>query len=196
LSNGASPDSSVAKLVRARGATLIDALERHLPGSREHADGTASYAFATAAELGVDRRRAELVREAARLHEVGMVYLSPELLVRPRTELGPQDAALADSYPAYGAQLARGAAVPEQACEWIGGAGARFAVAGDEIPLEARVIRVACVCDALLAGPMTAGQPRARVAIARLRAAAGGDLDPRVAEAAVAILDRAAGPRV
>ena len=49
---------SVATLVKARGAALLDALELHLPGARDHADGTASYAFATAAELGLDRERA------------------------------------------------------------------------------------------------------------------------------------------
>jgi HD-GYP domain-containing protein (c-di-GMP phosphodiesterase class II) len=194
LSSGAEPEASFATLVRDRGATLLDALERHVPGSREHADGTASYAFAAAAELGASRLRAELVREAARLHEIGMVYLPAEVLARPRTELGPQEAVLADSHPAYGAQLARGAAIPEQACEWIGAAGARLGgvLPGEEVPLEARMIRVACACDSLLAKPKSTRQPGARLAIAELRAAAGGDLDPRVVEAVVAILDRAA----
>ena len=32
-------------------ATLLDALELHVPGSREHADGTAAYGFAAAVEL-------------------------------------------------------------------------------------------------------------------------------------------------
>ena len=48
-------DLSLSTLVQARGSTLLDALELHASGSRDHADGTASYAFATAFELGFRR---------------------------------------------------------------------------------------------------------------------------------------------
>jgi HD-GYP domain-containing protein (c-di-GMP phosphodiesterase class II) len=176
---------------------LLEALERHLPGSREHADGSASYAFAAAAELRVGRLRAELAREAARLHEIGLVYIPVELLGRPREELSPQEAALVDSHPTYGAQLARGAAIPDEVCEWIAAAGTRFeggaeGEPGAWIPVEARVIRAACVCASLLAEPATPGAPRAPEAIAELRGERGRDLDPHVVEVVVAILDRAA----
>jgi hypothetical protein len=42
--------------IRIAGATLLDALESHSPGSRDHADATASYGFAAAVELGLDGR--------------------------------------------------------------------------------------------------------------------------------------------
>lgn len=189
---------SLAALLRERGETLLDALERHLPGSREHADGTASYAFSTAAELGADRPSAEIVREAARLHEVGMVYLPAAVLAQSRDLLGDAEAALVASHPAYGARLAAGAAIPDRACRWIAAAGERFdgagglGLAGDEIPLEARIIRVACACDALLATLPDAGPQRAQVAIGELRAAGGSELDPWVVEATSAIVGRAA----
>jgi HD-GYP domain-containing protein (c-di-GMP phosphodiesterase class II) len=195
---GPGPEVSLATLVRVRGATLLDALERHLPGSLDHADGTAAYAFAVSAELNPDRAHAEIVREAARLHEIGMVYLPAGVLGRPREELSPQEAGLLDSHPAYGALLAAGAAIPDQACGWIGAAGERFdgtgawGLAGERIPLEARMIRVACACDSLLAARLSPGRARAEVAITELRASAGRDLDPRVVEAVSAIVDRAA----
>ncbi len=190
------PAPDLATLVRARGETLLEGLERHLPGSRGHADGTASYAFAVAVELGADRARAELVRETARLHEVGKVYLPA---ARPRGPLSPEEAAVVASHPAYGATLAVGAGIPDRACEWIGAAGERFDGAGalglaaDEIPLEARIIRVACACDSLLATLRDPGGAGAQAAIAELRAAGGGELDPWVVEAASAIVGRAAG---
>jgi HD-GYP domain-containing protein (c-di-GMP phosphodiesterase class II) len=185
-----------ATLVRARGEVLLEGLERHLPGSRAHADGTASYAFAVAVELGAGRAGAELVRETARLHEVGMIYLPAQLLAQPRDQLNPGEATLVASHPAYGARLAAGAAVPDQACGWIGAAGERFDGAGglgmvaDEIPLEARIIRVACACDSLIA--TLPGPEGAWSAIAELRAAGGGELDPWAVEAAAAIIGRAA----
>ena len=45
---GGGAQADPAELARANGATLLDALEDHRPGSREHAEATASYAFATA----------------------------------------------------------------------------------------------------------------------------------------------------
>ena len=127
-----------------------------------------------------------------------MVYLPTALLARPRDRLSAAEAALVASHPAYGARLAAGAAIPNPAREWIGTAGERFdgagalGLAGDEIPLEARIIRVACACDSLLATLPGPGRSRAQVAIGELRAAGGSDLDPRVVEAASAIVGRAA----
>jgi HD-GYP domain-containing protein (c-di-GMP phosphodiesterase class II) len=190
---------SQAALVAERGATLLDALERHLPSSREHADATASYAFSIAAELGADRPGAEVVREAARLHEVGIVYLPEALLTRPRHLLDAEEAALVASHHANGARLAEGAAIPERPCRWIGTAGERFdgggplGMVGDEIPLEARIIRVACACDTLLAILPDRGPARADATIAQLRAAGGGELDPWVVEATSAVVGRATG---
>ncbi len=187
---------SLATRVEARGATLLDALERHRPGSRDHAEGTASYAFAAAAGLGIGRDRAEAVRATARLHEVGKVYLPQALLERPRSELTAQEAALVGSHWAYGAALARGAGVPDASCAWIEACarpfdgGATGGVPGG-LPLEARVIQVACECDRLMAS-RAAGQPAHLAAIEGLRSGAGTRLDPAVVESLAEILEHAA----
>ncbi|HMC05789.1 MAG TPA: HD domain-containing phosphohydrolase [Solirubrobacterales bacterium] len=197
------PRIGLAARVEALGAALLEGLERHLPGSREHAEGTGSYAFVTAVELGFDRDRAELVREAARLHEIGKVYLPAELLAKRREELSADERRQLDSHFARGAELARGAGVPEQVCEWIGAAGERFdggtGHEGEEpTPVEARIVSVACACDALLSRPPVTDSPQdpQRIAVAHLRDAAGRELDPDVVEALAAMLERAAeGPR-
>lgn len=195
------PERELAALVRARGAELLDALERHLPGSRDHADGTAAYAFATAVELDLDRDHAEAVREAAGLHEVGSVYMPAEVLAKPAGELTAEEQASLKGRFARGAELARGAGVPEQACQWIDAAGERFdgggpaGLAGDRIPIESRIVRVACACDTALAAPAPGGtspEERRRAAIDGLRGAAGAELDPRVTDALAAMLERAA----
>jgi HD-GYP domain-containing protein (c-di-GMP phosphodiesterase class II) len=198
----AAPDVApdLAAVAQARGEALLDGLERHLPGSRRHADGTASYALAIAVELGADRASAELAREAARLHDVGKVYIPAAVLAGRREELGSQELTLLDSHPAYGATLAIGAGVPERACEWIGAAGERFdgsgghGWAGDSIPLESRIIRVACECDTLLSRRPATALALPWMASAELRAAAGRELDPRAVEAMAAVLERAAHP--
>jgi HD-GYP domain-containing protein (c-di-GMP phosphodiesterase class II) len=198
---GSGLEPNLANRVTERGLELLDALERHLPGSVAHADGTAAYAFAAAAEMGLERDHAEAVREAARLHEVGNVYVPATVLAKPPGERTADDRALLNPRFASGAELARGAGVPDQACAWIGAVGERFdgsgpaGLAGEQIPIESRIVRVACACATALAAPGPAGASpaeRQRMAIRALRAAAASELDPRVTAALVAMLERAA----
>jgi HD-GYP domain-containing protein (c-di-GMP phosphodiesterase class II) len=191
----------LATRVKTRGSELLEALERHLPSSRDHADGTAAYAFAAAVELDLERDHAEAVREAARLHEVGNVYLPAAVLAKPPGELTPEDRALLDSRFASGAELARGAGIPDRVCEWIGAIRERFdgsgpaGLAGERIPIESRIVRVACACDTALAAPApgSASQDeRRRMAVHALRTSAGTELDPGVTTALAAMLQRAA----
>lgn len=191
--------SSLPALVSLRGRPLLEGLERHVPGSIDHANATAAYSLAAAAELGFARPRAELVREVAKLHEIGKVYLPAELLAKPISELTLAERSGLDRHHIAGAQLAAGAGIPAEACEWIRTCGERFdghgplRLAGDAIPAEARVIHAACVCEGLLIAPADPASPAANAdprlrAAAGLRATAGTDLDPAIAEAlAVAI---------
>jgi HD-GYP domain-containing protein (c-di-GMP phosphodiesterase class II) len=203
-SSGADPASAggaygdLAEPARARGATLLDALEGHHAGSRDHAEATASYAFAAAVELGFEREHAEAVRETARLHEVGMIYVPATVLAAAPEQRSAEGTALIDAHPDYGAKLALGAGVPPQICDWIRATAERFdgrgpaGLAGERIALEARIVRVACVCDWALTTPQpggTAAEHRT-AAFEVLRAAAGRELDPRVVEALAGMLDR------
>jgi HD-GYP domain-containing protein (c-di-GMP phosphodiesterase class II) len=202
-SSGADPaaggaQADPAELARARGATLIDALEGHRPGSRDHAEATASYAFAAAVELGFEREHAEAVRETARLHEVGMIYVPGAVLAASPEQRSAEGRTQIAAHPGYGAELALGAGVPRQVCDWIGATAERFdgrgpgGLAGERIPLEARIVRVACACDSALTTPQAAVDPAGHRAAAFevLRAAAGRELDPRVVEALAGMLDR------
>ena len=188
--------------IRGAGATLLDALESHAPGSRDHADAAASYGFAAAVELGLEREHAEAIREAARLHEVGMIYVPAAILASAPEDRRPQEKALVDAHASYGGELARGAGVPVAACDWIRAGAERFdgrgpaRLAGEQVPLQARIIRVACVCDRALTArrPDRSAYEHRAAAFASLRAAAGRELDPRVVEALTAMLDRVSRP--
>jgi HD-GYP domain-containing protein (c-di-GMP phosphodiesterase class II) len=192
------PLADLAELARARGATLLDALESHRPGAREHAEATASYGFAAAVELGFEREHAEAVRETARLHDVGMIYVPAAVLAAAPEDRDPEGRALIDAHPAYGAELALGAGVPAQVCAWIRARAERFdgrgpaGLAGERVPLEARIVRVSCVCDSALTTPVLGGSAAEHrtAAFASLRAAAGRELDPRVVDALTGMLDR------
>lgn len=198
---GLEPGVDLAELVAARGAVLLDALEDHLPGARDHADATASYAFAAAVELRFERENSEALREAARLHDVGMIYVPVAVLQAGPENRDAASQALVDAHPGYGAELARGAGIPSRPCEWIAASAERFdgrgpsGLAGERVPLEARIIRVACACDGALTTPhphATATEHRA-TAFATLRAAGGRELDPRVVAALTGMLERVTG---
>jgi HD-GYP domain-containing protein (c-di-GMP phosphodiesterase class II) len=203
--SGATPagdeSETPAELVRERGEPLLDALEERVPGSRSHADATASWALAISVELGLGRERSLAVRETARLHDVGKVYAEAELLERPAQELDADAARRLDGHAAIGSRLAEGAGVPAAACGWLrysreryDGGGLPDGLFGGAIPLESRIIRTACAFATRLARAGSSpewGAAPALLAIAELRAAAGTALDRGAVEALAAVLDRA-----
>lgn len=192
----------LGSLVRMRGAPLIEALDRHLPGSREHAEASASYAFATAVELGYDRSHSELIREAAKLHEVGKLYVPAYVLGQEADRLSDTERAQLDSQYEAGYRVAHGAGIAADVCRWILRARERFdgrgpeELAADAIPVESRIIRVTCVADQVLSA-QSGESASADVAERRSRAGAtlegqsGAELDPRVVAAFAAVLERA-----
>ncbi len=183
-------EGSAAALVRERGAVLIQSLDGHLEGSAAHSTAVGSFAFAVAESLGLEPESAALVREAAKLHEVGKIYVTADALSKPEDELDDEDRLVLALVAENGAGLARGAGIPETVCEWILRWPERFdgtgpsALRGEQIPLEARIINAACACAEVSgnAGPPLPG-PAAGVIGRALRALGGKRLDPDVAEA-------------
>ncbi len=177
-----------AALARARGASLLEALEAHMSTATARSEIAAALAVAIATEAG--SADAELVGEAARLHEVGKLYVPAELLyARPDDLAEPQREQLS-GHSVHGHALARGAGVPDRACAWILNARERWdgagptGLGGEDIPVGSRVI---AVCREYLDAPLAVdppdqeSDPRA-AALARLRALGGTVLDPELAE--------------
>lgn len=191
---------SLADVIRERGEPLLRALSEHLPGAREHADATSSLSFAAAESLELSRDRAETIQEAARLHDIGKLYVPAELLVRDPSGLSPDEAELVENPYAAAAGLARGAGLPITVAAWLTATGERYDGRGPErlanvdIPLESRIIRAACGCAALMgyAGQGADSAEVRRSVAAPLWASAGAELDPRVVEALVAVLKSSA----
>jgi HD-GYP domain-containing protein (c-di-GMP phosphodiesterase class II) len=197
---GPAEELGLVPLVRSRGAALIDALDAHYPGSREQAEAASTYAFAAAVELGLSRAAAELVREAAKLHDVGRVYVPAEVLARPEWSRSREEAAEVETHHQKGAQLALGAGIPERVCEWIRMGAERYdgggpqRLRGEAIPLQARISRAAYATYGALTAEAAERGPggRARNPADALRSSAGRELDPRVVEALTSVLERAA----
>ena len=188
----------LAGATRARGEELLEVLESHAPGEGAHARATGTYAFVAAVAAGQGRGRAELIREAAKLHTVGKLYESAELPAPPREPRAPAERERPEAHHEAGVALARGAGIDDSVCSWVLHSRERFdgrgpdRMAGAQIPIESRVIRVACRCARSFAAHPVAQAPQA--AARELRARAGKELDPGIAEALAAMLERTATP--
>jgi len=171
-------------------ALIVGAREGYAP-ARVARMAEAAGAIATAA--GLDETIASRCVVAAWLHDIGMVAL-PDDVLAPSDPAGYVDSPLVRAHVELGADLVT--RVPELAPvadavrhhhERYDGDGYPAGLAGDEIPLEARVVAAA---DALAqVAPDAAIRPRERKAAAqRLRSLQGSLLDPQLVAAAVAVL--------
>jgi HD-GYP domain-containing protein (c-di-GMP phosphodiesterase class II) len=138
------------------------------------------------------------VREAAKLHDVGLVYIGADTLMKDADELDEDERGALALHPETGAQLARGAGIPEEVCEWLrrwsehfDGSGAG-GLAGGAIPVESRIIHAACRCDAAIASPPPSSGTRQEAAASALKSASGRTLDPDVVGVLREFLDSSA----
>jgi response regulator RpfG family c-di-GMP phosphodiesterase len=171
-------------------ALIAGAREGYAPARVER---MAAVAGAIAAHAGLDAATASRCAVAAWLHDIGMIAL-PDDALAPSDPAGYVDSPLVRAHAELGAELvgrvaelAAAAGAVRHHHERYDGTGYPDGLAGDAIPIDARVVAAA---DALAAvAPSPAMAPRERKAAAqRLRALAGGVLDPSLADAAIAVL--------
>lgn len=141
--------------------------------------------------LGLPLDEVDLIRLAAPLHDVGKIGI-PDAILRKPGRLTPDEFAVMQMHTLIGADmLADGATrhmrlaetIARSHHEWWSGKGYPDGLAGDAIPLPARIVAVADVYDALThARPYRGAWKRDRV-IAELRRKTGTHFDPRLVEA-------------
>jgi diguanylate cyclase (GGDEF)-like protein/putative nucleotidyltransferase with HDIG domain len=151
----------------------------------EHAQRVSEYAVALGQALGLPADKLVRLRRAALLHDVGMVAVRPEILDKPGP-LTAQERAEMRLHAAVGAAMVRHAGLEEEAGwvrhhhERIDGAGYPDALAGDAIPLEARIIGVADAFEGMTADRPHRPAMSADDAIAEMRRESGRQFDARL----------------
>jgi diguanylate cyclase (GGDEF)-like protein/putative nucleotidyltransferase with HDIG domain len=183
-------DGRLSAIRQATDALLCTMAER-FPDLGDHAAGVADLAAATAGKLGMHREAVEEVRRAAELHDIGKVAIPEAILEKPgplepgewthirrHTVVGER---IVGSAPALG----RVAKLVRSTHERHDGGGYPDGLAGDEIPLGARIVSV---CDAFDAMTHTRSYREAigpELALAELQRCAGAQFDPAVVTAFV-----------
>jgi diguanylate cyclase (GGDEF)-like protein len=179
---------------------LLSTLRERQPHLHDHLTGVAETAVAVARELGMTPEQIDEVSRAAELHDVGKMAIPDAILEKP----GPLDdeewafmrrhTVIGERILAAAPALIPVAALVRSSHERWDGAGYPDGLAGESIPLGARVVCVSDAFDAMISKRPYRAACSADEALAELDRCAGSQFDPRVVEAFAAALKRAVVP--
>jgi HD-GYP domain-containing protein (c-di-GMP phosphodiesterase class II) len=175
---------------------LGDVVEADDEYTGSHSRGVVEIALAVSDGLELDFRQRRNVEFAALLHDVGKIAVSKEIINKP----GPLDEEEWEIMRRHtiegermlkrvGGVLSEVGRIVRASHEDFDGSGYPDGLAGEEIPIEARI--VTC-CDAFSAMTTTRSYRRAMpvaVAVAELRACSGSQFDPRVVDALIGLIE-------
>ena len=178
---------------------LADLLEERDPELSAHGARVAQHAEAIARAMGLPAPAVGRVRIAARLHDLGKVWVSRDILEKP----GPLDErewAEIRHHPRTAARLFQIADLHDLADivlahhERPDGTGYPDAVPAGETPLEAQIVAVADVYDAMLSPRPYAPARSPEEARRELERVASTQLNAQVVEAFLTVLDKGRKP--
>lgn len=165
---------------------LARAIEMRDGGTGDHISRVAAISQIIASGLGVDAQRCRMIYLAAPLHDVGKIGVSDTILCKPG-KLTDEEMAAMREHVRYGVEiLERGSSeLMRTATRIAGGHHERWdgkgypnGIAGTDIPLEARIVAVADVFDALCSRrPYKPAWPLPK-AFAEIVAGSGTQFDP------------------
>ena len=178
-----------------------DVLHRALTESNSklsvHLGGVAELACATAVRLGIPEEDMETTRHTGLLHDVGKVAIPDAIL----SKAGPLDdsewefvkrhTVIGERIISAAPALALVGRLVRSTHERYDGSGYPDGLAGDAIPLIARIVTVCDAYDAMVTDRAYRAARDRSQAIAELRHCSGTQFDPEVVEALVSVLETA-----
>jgi putative two-component system response regulator len=166
---------------------LTNIIELRVPNARERARRASDLVRWMGERLDLDRPTSELLQLAARIHEIGKISVPDEILGRPSAQLAPGEAEALSHFPLFGQMIvgtipqlkAIGRMLRHQ-MENYDGTGYPDRLMRTEIPLAARILRIANLLEELAVNAVT----ETSAVVERLRGAQGTVLEPRLAQLA------------
>lgn len=175
-------------------ASLAEVVDHRDASTFHHSERVALYAVATARELDLDEDVVELIAQAAAVHDLGKIAVPDRILLKPGPLNAEERTAMA-LHTEIGARILRqfhlfssGANIVLHHHESFDGSGYPHGLAGDAIPIGARVVAVADAFDAMTSDRPYRAALSVEEAIGRLRDGAGQQWDPIVVDALLGLL--------
>jgi len=166
---------------------LTEVLDEIDPYTRHHSMRVAAYSVRLARALKLSEHAIEELEYAALVHDLGKIGPRHQRIVQTPGALSGEDLRVLREHPAAGAAivskvraLTRAAAIVRSHHEQPDGRGYPYGLLGDDVPFEARILKVMDAFDA-----MTSDRPYRRAltppdAIAQIERGAGTEFDTRV----------------
>ncbi len=173
---------------------LLESLEKADAYTGEHSRCVAGYAGAIAQELGLDPRHADRVRLAGFVHDIGKLAVPDAVLNKPG-KLDDAEWEQIKMHPVTGATMLEDVRFSDVRL-WVlrhherpDGRGYPDGLAGEQIPLEARILAVADAFDAMTSHRSYSTAMSEDEARAELTNNVGSQFDGRVVSALLRVLD-------
>ena len=166
---------------------LSRAIEARDPYTRGHSTRVTDLAEAVARRLGWSEERIESLRVGGPLHDIGKLAVSDQVL-RKEGRLDDHELAEIREHPKIGARLLLRVTALREAIPYVlyhherwDGTGYPSGKAGEEIPVEARVLAIADAFDAMTSDRPYRSALTREEALAEVDRCAGTQFDPRIA---------------
>jgi putative nucleotidyltransferase with HDIG domain len=174
-------------------SATVDARDAYTAG---HSRRVHHLALAIGRQLGMSQAELDLLGHAALFHDIGKLAIPDAILLKP-CELTPEEWTLMRTHAEEGARIIERLGFLHDAVpairhhhERFDGSGYPDGLAGEEIPLGARVIHVADAVDSMLTTRIYSVARPAEEALAELRRGAGMQFCPRTVAALDALVAR------
>jgi HD-GYP domain-containing protein (c-di-GMP phosphodiesterase class II) len=157
----------------------------------QHQERVSRLACAIGREMGLDSRRVDVIGLAALLHDLGMMFIPPDTLEKPG-ELSEAQLLTVKNHAEAEFQILRTidlffpvAEIVHQHHERLNGSGYPAGLKGDDILLEARIIAVADVVEAMMSDRPHRAALGVEAAMAEIASGKGTLYDPNAVDACV-----------
>lgn len=184
------------RLERQTHELLVSIVREREPELTDHQDDVSRLAVAVGRELGLDAEDMDVLRRAAEFHDIGKIAIPEEILRKPgplneiEWELMRKHTLVGERILGTSQSLAPVAGLIRSSHERWDGEGYPEGLAGEEIPLGARII---LICDAFAAmrhqRPYSAVRDQ-RAALVEIRRGAGTQFDPHLVAVFCAVVAR------
>lgn len=174
--------------------SLTETLRATSMETESHAERMENMALALGRKLHLEDSELANLAMVARLHDIGKVGV-PSFILRKPGKLTNREWNLVQKHPEIGARIA--SSLPDLAAvakdikshhERWDGTGYPAGLAGEDIPLIARIISVVDAFDVMISGRPYQGAKTIKEALEEIRRCAGTQFDPRIAESFIDIV--------